>query len=290
MAEEVVISVRDVYYKYPTSRDWVLRSVNLEIHRGEFLGLVGTTGAGKTTLCQCFNGLIPHYTRGKFEGAVLVEGRDSRESDVATLSALVGLVFQDADAQLVMSSVLEEAMLGLTMRGVPGRDARPKALHTLEAMGIAHLADRPPYTLSGGQKQRAAIAAVMTMQPDILVLDEATSELDSLTVHRIFDMCQRLNEQGTTIVLVSHEMELLSRFADRLVLVDDGRVLLEGPPREVFQHAGAFHRVGVRLPQVTDFALALTDRLPFSPLPLSAEEAAAALQRVSSCSVVGGSS
>ncbi|MFQ5398688.1 MAG: energy-coupling factor ABC transporter ATP-binding protein [Anaerolineae bacterium] len=273
MTKEVVISVRDVRYKYPTSRDWVLRGISLDVYRGEFLGIVGTTGAGKTTLCQCFNGLIPHYARGTFEGTVLVEERDTRDADVADLSTLVGLVFQDADAQLVMSSVLEEVMLGLTMRGMPTKEAKARAQETLESLGISHLASRPPYALSGGQKQRAAIAAVMAMQPDILVLDEATSELDSLTVHRIFDICRRLNEQGATIVLVSHEVELLCQFADRLALVDDGQVLLEGPPRELFQQAETFRRIGMRLPQVADFALSLADRLPFESLPLNVEEA-----------------
>ena len=274
MPKEVIISVRNVRYKYPTSPEWILRTISLDVFRGEFLGIVGSTGAGKTTLCQCFNGLIPHYALGTYEGRTVVEGCNTLETDVSDLSTRVGLVFQDANAQLVMSSVLEEAMLGLNMRGIPIHKAKEQALHSLEALGITHLADRPPSALSGGQKQRAAIAAVMTMEPDILVLDEATSELDSQTVHRIFDMCQHLNEQGTTIVLVSHEMELLSQFADRLVLVDDGQVVLEGPPREVFRQAEVFHRVGVRLPQLTDFALYIADRLPFDLIPLTAEEAA----------------
>ena len=277
MPNEAIISVRNVRYKYPTSPNWILRTISLDVYRGEFLGIVGTTGAGKTTLCQCFNGLIPHYTLGKYEGKVVVEGRNTRETDVSDLSTKVGLVFQDADAQLVMSSVLEEAMLGLNMRGIPSHEAKEQAFQSLEELGITHLADRPPSALSGGQKQRAAIAAVMTMQPDILVLDEATSELDSRTVHRIFDMCQHLNEQGTTIVLVSHEMELLSQFADRLVLVDDGQVMLEGPPREVFKQAKIFHRLGVRLPQLTDFALAIADQLPLDLIPLTIEEAATAI-------------
>lgn len=166
-------------------------------------------------------------------------------------------------------------MLGLTMRGMPGRQARDKARQMLEKMGIAHLAERPPYALSGGQKQRAAIAAVMVMRPKILVLDEATSELDSLTVHRIFDLCQELNEQGETIVLVTHEMELLSQYADRIVLFDAGQVLLQGPPRQVFQQAETFHRVGVRLPQVTELVQSLGGRLGAATLPLSVDEAQA---------------
>ena len=282
MSKEVVISVRDVQYKYPTSQDWVLRGISLDVYRGEFLGIVGATGAGKTTLCQCFNGLIPHYAQGTFEGTVLVEGRDTRETNVADLSTIVGLVFQDADAQLVMSSVLEEVMLGLTMRGMSTKEAKARAQQTLESLGISHLSGRPPYALSGGQKQRAAIAAVMAMQPDILVLDEATSELDSLTVHRIFDLCRRLNEAGATIVLVSHEVELLCQYADRLALVDEGQLLLAGPPRELFQQADVFRRVGMRLPQVTDLTLSLAGRLPVDSLPLNVEETKAIIQAASS--------
>ncbi len=277
---DVVISVQDVRYKYPTSKDWVLKGVNLDIRRGEFVGIVGTTGAGKTTLCQTFNGLIPHYLRGTFEGTVLVEGVDTCKAEVSDLSTKVGLVFQDADSQLVMSTVMEEVMLGLTMHGMPFKEARERARHTLEIMGIAHLADRPPHAVSGGQKQRVAIATVLALRPEILVLDEATSELDSLTVHRIFDLVRELNAEGITIVLVSHEMELLSLYADRLVLVDDGQVILEGPPREVFQQAEVFRRKGVRLPQVTDFALALADRLTSPTLPLTVDEAASSIQRL----------
>ncbi|MBX5493370.1 MAG: ABC transporter ATP-binding protein, partial [Chloroflexi bacterium] len=214
-----LVRLEGVRYRYPASRDWVLRGVDLTLYEGEFVGLVGTTGAGKSTLCLTLNGLIPHYTGGVCEGRIEVAGRSTREQTVADLSTHVGLVFQDADAQLIMSTVEEECLLAPLSQGLPRAQARARAAQVLAALNASDLAHRAPQTLSGGQKQRAAIAAVLAAQPRLLVLDEATSELDALSVHRLFALCQQLNaEQGTTILLVSHEMELLARYAHRLLL------------------------------------------------------------------------
>lgn len=274
-----LVAVHDVRYRYPTSPDWVLRGVSLELRRGEFVGLVGTTGAGKSTLCLTLNGLIPHYAGGVYEGSVLVEGRDTRGLTVADLSARVGLVFQDADGQLVMSTVEEECLLGPLSQGLSRAEARARAREVLEVLEIGHLAGRSPQTLSGGQKQRTAIAAVMATAPEVLVLDEATSELDALTVHKLFAFCSRLNrERGTTILIVSHEMELLARHAGRLVLMSEGRIVRDGPPREVLGGAGAFHAAGVRLPQMVELAEELGERVRWPALPLDDEEAEAALR------------
>ena len=278
MAEPPLVAVGDVRYRYPTSADWVVRGVSLELRRGEFVGLVGTTGAGKSTLCLTLNGLIPHYTGGRFEGRVLVDGVDTRERTVADLSARVGLVFQDADAQLVMSTVAEECLLGPLSQGLSRAEARARAGRMLDLLEIGHLADRAPGTLSGGQKQRAAIAAVMATEPEVLVLDEATSELDALTVHKLFGLCERLNhERGTTILIVSHEMELLAAHAGRLVLMSEGRILADGPPRVVLGRAALFGRAGVRLPQVVELAERLQD-VDWPDLPLSEGEAERAIR------------
>jgi energy-coupling factor transporter ATP-binding protein EcfA2 len=186
----------------------------------------------------------------------------------------VGLVFQDADAQLVMSTVEEECLLGPLSQGLTQREARQRAREMLGLLEIAHLAERSPQALSGGQKQRVAIAAVMVSRPDVLVLDEATSELDALMVHKIFSLCERLNrELGTTIVLVSHELELLARHAERLVVMSAGRVLLDAPTRDTLGAAEVFAQAGVRLPQVTQFALASQPALHWPRLPLTEEEA-----------------
>lgn len=252
----------------------MLQGINLTLHRGEFVGLVGTTGAGKTTLCQALNGLIPHYTRGRMTGTVTVKGQDTSTLTVADLSTSVGLVFQNPEAQLVMSTVEEECFVGLLSQGLPRREARQRAQAMLARLEIAHLATRSPQALSGGQKQRVAIAAVMVTQPDLLVLDEATSELDALMVQKIFSMCTQFNrELGTTILLVSHEMELLARYAQRLVVMEAGRIILDAPTREALKHPAAFRQAGVHLPQVTQYALALDSRVNWPMLPLTEEEA-----------------
>ncbi|MCW5851721.1 MAG: ABC transporter ATP-binding protein [Anaerolineae bacterium] len=278
---EPIIVLHDVVYRYPTSKAPILRGVNLSLSAGEFVGLVGSTGAGKTTLVQTFNGLIPHYTRGTLEGSVVVHGQPTLQSSVVELSRRVGLVFQDADAQLIMSTVEEECLLGPLSQGYSRQDARQMAQRVLDLLEIPHLAQRPPQALSGGQKQRVAIAAVMVTQPEVLVLDEATSELDALMVRKIFEMCDRFNrELGTTILIVSHEVELLAQYARRILLMDQGRLVADGPPREVFSQPEPFEAAGVRLPQITQIALDLRRYIAWPRLPLSEEEAEAELRRL----------
>jgi energy-coupling factor transporter ATP-binding protein EcfA2 len=275
---DAVLAVEDVRYRYPVSPDWVLRGISFSLARGEFVGVVGSTGAGKSTLCLTLNGLIPHYHRGRLEGRVTVHGQDTRATTVADLSATVGLVFQDADAQLVMATVEEECTLGPLSQGLSRRAARDAAHRALETLGVAHLAARSPQALSGGQKQRVAIAAALATAPEVLILDEATSELDALTVHRLFELCEALNrERGVTIVLVSHEMELLARHAPRLLVVHDGQLLLDGPPRVVFADP-ALDDAGLRRPQASELALRLGSRVRWSELPLFDDEASRALR------------
>ncbi len=279
MAAAPLVALAGVRYRYPTSRDWVLRGIDLVVERGEYVGLVGTTGAGKSTLCLTLNGLIPHYTGGVMEGEVRVDGQDTRGLSVADLSATVGLVFQDADAQLTMSTVEEECLLAPLSQGASRREARARAHTVLAELDALHLCERAPQTLSGGQKQRVAITAVLTAEPAMLVLDEATSELDALSVQRLFALCDRLNaERGTTILLVSHEMELLARHARRLLLLSEGRIVLDGPPRAVLGELDAFRRAGVRLPQVAEFADRTRDLLPWREPPLDEAEAEAVLR------------
>jgi len=279
VASAPLVALTGLRYRYPTSKDWVLRGIDLVVERGEYVGLVGTTGAGKSTLCLALNGLIPHYTGGVMEGEVRIDGQDTRRLAVADLSATVGLVFQDVDAQLTMSTVEEECLLAPLSQGLGRREARARAQAVLAEIDALPLAGRAPQTLSGGQKQRVAIAAVLTAEPAMLVLDEATSELDALSVQRLFALCDRLNaERGTTILLVSHEMELLARHARRLLLLSEGRLVLDGPSCVVLRELDVFRRAGVRLPQVAELADRTAGLLPWREPPLDEAEAAAVLR------------
>lgn len=269
-----MIVVQDLHYTYPTGERAVLQGVNFQLQRREFVGLVGATGAGKSTFCQVLNGLIPHYTGGVMSGVVQVNGQDTRALTVADLAPHVGLVFQDADAQLVMSTVSEECLLGPLSHGLSRQEAQQRTQEMLTRLEIAHLAERSPQTLSGGQKQRVAIAAAMVTTPEVLVLDEATSELDAVMVHKIFDLCARLNQElGTTIVIVSHEIELLARYANRLVLMNQGQIVLDAPVRAALSQGELFSAAGVRLPQVTQVAQQLTPPMAWGAWPHTEEEA-----------------
>jgi energy-coupling factor transport system ATP-binding protein len=247
--------------------------VHLQINRGELVGIVGSTGAGKSTLCLTLNGLIPHYAGGTLEGDVLIDGLVTREHPVSRLSDCVGLVFQDADSQLVMSTVEEECMLAPLSQGLVRKEARERAHRALELLEIAHMAERSPRALSGGQKQRTAIAAVLSAEPSVLVLDEATSELDGVMVHKLFEFCSELNrERGTTVLIVSHEMELLARHPSRLVVMDGGRVVLDEPTDDALQRPEVFRSAGVRLPQHVEIYHGLESRLMLEAPPASVSE------------------
>lgn len=280
-----IIQIQDLHYTYPTGKQAVLQGIQFTLQPGEFVGIMGATGAGKTTFCQVLNGLIPHYTGGVMHGTVQVNGQDTRALTVADLAPQVGLVFQDADAQLVMSTVLEECLLGPLSHGQARQEARRQAHEMLMRLEIPHLAERSPQTLSGGQKQRVAMAAAMVTAPAVLVLDEATSELDAVMVQKIFELCARFNrELGTTLVIVSHESELLARYASRLVLMDQGRIVLDAPTRLALQQSAVFQAAGIRLPQVAQLAQELTQATAHSPiqwpqLPITEEEALPVLRQ-----------
>lgn len=233
----------------------VLTGVDLEIERGEFLSIMGPTGAGKTTLCLALNGIVPHSTGGSFGGDVIVAGLNTKEHPVALLASRVSLVFQDAESQLFNMTVEDEVAFGPESLGLPRAEIGERVDWALSAVGMAAHRDRSPFHLSGGQKQRVAIAATLAMLPRILVLDEPTAGLDPAGKAEVCGVIRELQRQRQmTIVLVEQDSEKIAEFSDRVAVLHEGQIVLLGPPDEVFSQVHRMYDLGIAVPQVSELA------------------------------------
>ena len=250
-----MIHCRDFSFQYTNSNRFALQNINLTIPKGSFTGITGASGAGKTTLAHALSGVIPHHYKGDYYGCVTIDGLDTVETPLEVLSRHVGSVFSDVDAQMVSSVVEDEILFGLENFGTPQGELENRLNSALEMAGIQNLRSRSIASLSGGQKQKVAVCAVCALQPDILVLDEPTAELDPQSSRMIFEMLQKLNQEcGTTIVVVEQKIMLLSEFCQHLVVLDGGTVLLKGTVREVLSHSAQLKEAGVNCPRVCDLA------------------------------------
>ena len=233
----------------------VLKGVDLQIDSGEFVAIIGRTGAGKTTLCLTLNGIVPHSAGGIFRGNVWVEGLNTKQTDVATLAARVGIVFQDPESQFFNMTVEDEVAFGPESLGIEREEIARRIAWSLDIVSMGQYRRRSPFHLSGGQKQRIAIASILAMQPRVLVLDEPTSGLDPIGKAEVFSVVHELQRQaGMTIVMVEQDAEKVAEFADRVIVLEDGVVALEGTPREIFMQAETMERIGLAIPQVSELA------------------------------------
>ncbi|WP_297184197.1 ABC transporter ATP-binding protein [uncultured Enorma sp.] len=248
-----IISVDDVSFSYGSdSAPRALDHVSLNIAAGDFLGIIGPSGAGKSTLTSVLSGAIPHHFGGAFYGAAHVAGQDTCTITLTDVARSVGSVLQDIDAQMVASVVEDELLFGLENFGVNHSEIPARIERTLELVGIADLRDREIATLSGGQKQKVAIAAILALEPAVLVLDEPTAALDPASSTMVFDILRDVNERlGVTVVIVEQKVALLSEYCRRIAVMDKGRIVLEGTPAEVFSHAAELRAIGVDSPRVT---------------------------------------
>ncbi len=249
---EAIATFDNVSYMYPRSTAPVLRDVSLEIRKGEFLGLIGPSGAGKTTLCLALNGIVPQFYGGRFFGAVNVAGLDTLEHPISTLARYVGIVLENPETQITATSVENEIAFALENLKVPREEILARIPRVLEAVRLEGMERRHPQELSGGQKQRLAIAAMLAVRPSLLVLDEPTSQLDPVGTQEIFSIVQELNrELGVTIVMASHAAEELAERADRLVLLNAGQIIDEGPPAKLYTQVELMQQFHLRPPDVT---------------------------------------
>jgi energy-coupling factor transporter ATP-binding protein EcfA2 len=246
-----IIETTNLTYTYPGASKPSITDVSIKVDKGEFVLITGPSGCGKTTLCRCFNGLVPHFYQGELKGEISVAGVNTIKHHTYEMAKHVGLVFQNPENQLFALSVEKDVAFGLENVGTPREEMRHKVDWALNLTGIYDLRERLPHEISGGQQQRVAIAAVLAMEPEIIVLDEPTSFLDPLSAEKIFEVIYRLNkEQGITVILVEHRLDLTAKYANHLIVMDGGRVRFEGPPREILD-AEETRLMGVGIPKAT---------------------------------------
>lgn len=253
-----MIEIKELTFKYSGSKKNALENVSLTIEKGDFVGLIGESGAGKTTLCSCINGLIPHHYTGDFYGSVKIQGTDTFDIEPGKLALKVGSVFQDVDSQLVSFFVEDEILFGLENFGIQKDQIEQRITAALEALEIQELRHREISTLSGGQKQKVAIAAILALEPDILVLDEPTGELDPASSVQIFKLLQKLNkEKGITIVVAEQKIMLLCEYVKKLIVLEKGTLIHYGEIRSTLTHQKEMEEAGINCPRV----LTLTSRM-----------------------------
>lgn len=254
-----LIEVTNLKYRYPHTEKLALDGLNFQVEKGEFIGIVGENKAGKSTLCQAFVGLVPTMFKGAYGGSIMIGGKEAAKTPVAELCQKVGLIFQNPFNQLsgAKDTVFGEIAFGLQNLGVPGDEIVRRVEENLRLLDIEQYRDRNPFDLSGGQTQRVAIASILAMQPEIIVLDEPTSQLDPQGSEEVFRVVEKLSKTGITIIMVEHKMEKLAAYCDRILLMHEGKQIAFDTPERIFSRDD-LGELGVEPPVYTRVCRALS--------------------------------
>jgi len=252
----MVIRAEGLEITYPGRS--VLKGIDLEVKRGEFVGVLGSTGSGKSTLAQALNGIIPNLAGAEVKGRVTSFGKDTRKTSVAEFSKKIGFVFQDPDAQIFALKVKDEVEFGIDNLRLGRKDERVKK--ALEQAGLTDYLEADPTTLSQGQKQKLAIASVLALEPEALILDEPVSSLDHKSAGEIYRILHELNGKGTTIMVIEHDTEWIAKYATRAIVIENGKIALDGKPENVLLDK-RYAALGLKVP----YLLKAAKRLGMSP-------------------------
>jgi len=277
-----VIEINDYSWKYIHTKTPALKNINLSIEEGSFIGIIGPNGSGKTTLAYSIDGLIPGQYNGVKHGTINVFGKEVEEYKTGELQRLAGVVFSDPESQFTAMTVEDELVFGMENIGLTIPEIRERLEWVIELTDLKHLLEKPPYEISGGQKQRVALAAVLSMMPKLLILDEPTSMLDPVSRVRIFDVLAKIKAEGkSTIIVIEHSLEDLVPLADRMILISDSELLLEDETHAFFEKTEFLLEKGVFPPGVIRFFHELHQRKRFNgKYPLTLNEASASLQKL----------
>ncbi|MDC7236605.1 MAG: ABC transporter ATP-binding protein [Sphaerochaetaceae bacterium] len=245
------LECKDVTYTYPLAQKPAIKELNLKIEKGKLYGVIGENGSGKTTLCSILRGFAPSFYKGDLTGEILVQGK-ALASYKDQISRKIGYVFQNPFTQIsgIKNTVFEEVAYGLENFGIDVEEIEKKVINIMQLTDIMELAEKSPFELSGGQMQRVALASVIVLEPEILIIDEPTSQLDPQSTESVFKIIKKLKEEKKTIILVEHKVDLLAEYSDEMIVLHDSKIIKQGESREVLSDL-SLREYGIRLPEVT---------------------------------------
>ena len=268
--------LEDISYKYPLTEENILKNITIGIEKGEFWAVIGKNGSGKTTLCNVLRRFAPDFYKGELTGRIILENKELKDYTVKEIVQKIGFVFQNPFTQIsgVKETVFEEIAFGLENLGLEANYIKNKVEETLELLHIKELRHKNPYELSGGQGQKVALASIIAMEPEILIIDEPTSQLDPQGTEEIFKIINMLAEKGKTIILVEHKIELIGEYAEKVIVLDEGEVILKGDTKDVLKNKLLLEKE-IGMPQYAMLAYELSENMPdkikFEEIPITKE-------------------
>ena len=274
--------IENVNYKYPLEEKQALKNINIEIKKGEFWAIIGKNGSGKTTFCNMLRRFVPDFYKGELTGTITLEDKELKDYSQKELVQKIGFVFQNPFTQIsgVKDTVFEEIAYGLENLGLDKEEIISRVEKILKLLEIEKLRDRNPYDLSGGQKQRVALASIIAMNPDILVIDEPTSQLDPKGTEDIFKIINLMANEGKTIILVEHKLELIAEYAQNILVLDEGEIILSGKAEEVLNNKILLEKeIGMTQYSMLAYELEKSGKVEFEEIPIIKEKTVELLKK-----------
>ena len=276
------LKLENVNYKYPLEEKNTLQNINIEIKKGEFWAVIGKNGSGKTTLCNILRRFVPDFYKGELTGKITLEGKELKDYSQKEIVQKIGFVFQNPFTQIsgVKNTVFEEIAYGLENLGIERETIISEVEKILKLLEIEKLRDKNPYNLSGGQKQRVALASIIAMNPDILVIDEPTSQLDPKGTEDIFKIINLMANEGKTIILVEHKLELIAEYAQNILVLDEGEIILSGKAEEVLNNKILLEKeIGMTQYSILAYELEKSGKVELEEIPITKEKTVELLKK-----------